>query len=99
MDETSGELEALQSKLDESERERSELQRRAEVAEALVESQERNLDDMRTAMRMLEAGQKEPATNVASSDETNVPTPTTKLESSFTGQTPKVKWRHRIFGQ
>ena len=51
------ELEQLQAKLDESERERSELLRRAEVAEAIAEERGRSLDDVRTAMKMLEAGQ------------------------------------------
>ena len=57
MDETSVELEELRSKLAKAESERAELLRRAEVAEAVAEERGRNLDDVRTAMRMLEAGQ------------------------------------------
>ena len=57
MDETSVELEELRSKLAKAESERAELLRRAEVAEAVAEERGKNLDDVRTAMKMLEAGQ------------------------------------------
>ena len=50
------ELEELQTKLAELETDRADLLRRAEVAEAIAEERERNLDDVRAAMRMLEAG-------------------------------------------
>lgn len=51
------ELEQLQSKLDEVERQHSEMLRRAEVAEAIAEERGKALDDMRVTLRMLEAGQ------------------------------------------
>ena len=57
MDEISGELEELRSKLAKAEDERADLLRRAEVAEAIAEERGKNLDDVRTAMKMLEAGQ------------------------------------------
>lgn len=73
MDETSGAIEELQSKLDESERERSELLRRAEVAEAIAEERGRNLDDVRKAMKMLEAGQSSTVLDLSEDAPTEAP--------------------------
>lgn len=98
MDVTPGEVEQLQSKLDEAERERSDLLRRAEVAEAIAEERGKALEDVRTAMRMLEAGQSPTLQNVAYGLSESPSTEGT-AESSLTElPTEKVKWRHRIFG-
>lgn len=101
MDVTPGEVEQLQAKLDEADRERSELLRRAEVAEAIAEERGNALEDMRTTLRMLEAGQS--IQNVASEDEA-ADSPSTEVESHIPDAVPsgglfsrlrKELWAHR----
>ena len=96
------EVEQLQAKLDEVGRERAELLRRAEVAEAIAEERGNALEDVRTAMRMLEAGQSRSPTvlqNVAPEDENDSSTEA-KRGSSITESLPeKVSLFHRVFGK
>ena len=83
------ELEELQSKLDKAEREHAEILRRAEVAEAIAEERGKALDDMRTTLRMLEAGDPKASTV---STETKEPSKLTKHDDSE----PAPKARNRF---
>ena len=98
MSQTPDEVGQLQSKLDEADRERSELLRRAEVAEAIAEERGKALDDMRVTLRMLETGQS-PTVQEVAYGLSGSPSTEAKAEGSPTkGPLEKVKWRHKIFG-
>lgn len=87
MDATSGELEELRSKL-------ADAEKRAAIAEAIAEERERNLDDMRTAMRILEAGQTSEPVLDLTDDET--PTELPDAGNAHVGQAPA---RRRFFAR
>ena len=86
-----------------SERERSDLLRRAEVAEAIAEERGNALEDVRTAMRMLQAGTTAKADTVADLDETtdvlDLTDPPTEDTDKATEPAPVAKARRRFLAR